>query len=113
MQAFPEKDGLHKFREWVESPDPNIFGELGTGNKLKKESLKENNDADLMKESVEGDAIKKPFGNGAVKDIFMDKHVSLNNLWFNLYDSVSIFSNILLWHPEKCEQELAYPSIIS
>lgn len=81
VHAFPEKDGLHKFREWVESPDPNIFGELGTGNKSKKESLKENNDADLMKESAEGDAIKKPFGNGAVKDIFMDKHRNVSKNW--------------------------------
>ncbi|XP_042394481.1 DNA repair protein UVH3-like isoform X2 [Zingiber officinale] len=81
VHAFPEKDGLHKFREWVESPDPNIFDELGTGKKSKKESSKENNDANLMKESVEGDAIKNPSGNGAVKDIFMDKHRNVSKNW--------------------------------
>lgn len=28
LNAFPEDDGLVKFREWVESPDPAIFGKL-------------------------------------------------------------------------------------
>ncbi|KAG6504372.1 hypothetical protein ZIOFF_036704 [Zingiber officinale] len=49
--------------------------------KSKKESSKENNDANLMKESVEGDAIKNPSGNGAVKDIFMDKHRNVSKNW--------------------------------
>ncbi|XP_054790817.1 DNA repair protein UVH3-like [Prosopis cineraria] len=26
VNAFPEEDGLLKFRQWVESPDPTIFG---------------------------------------------------------------------------------------
>ncbi|KAL0350979.1 UNVERIFIED_CONTAM: DNA repair protein UVH3 [Sesamum radiatum] len=28
VNAFPEKDGLREFREWIESPDPTILGKL-------------------------------------------------------------------------------------
>ncbi|XP_068485187.1 DNA repair protein UVH3 isoform X2 [Phaseolus vulgaris] len=32
LNAFPEEDGLLKFREWVESPDPTILGTLDAKN---------------------------------------------------------------------------------
>ncbi|PWA62278.1 XPG/Rad2 endonuclease, PIN domain-like protein [Artemisia annua] len=28
LNAFPEKDGLQKFREWIQSPDPSILGKV-------------------------------------------------------------------------------------
>ncbi|CAL9176345.1 unnamed protein product, partial [Musa hybrid cultivar] len=88
IQAFSKEDGLQKFRQWVESPDPAIFGKLDSGSHSNR-SLKENNNgADAIKRSSQEDASEesisrghddeKPTGNEAIKDIFIDKHVSFN-----------------------------------
>ncbi|CAL9176365.1 unnamed protein product, partial [Musa hybrid cultivar] len=84
IQAFSKEDGLQKFRQWVESPDPAIFGKLDSGSHSNR-SLKENNNgADAIKRSSQEDASEesisrghddeKPTGNEAIKDIFIDKH---------------------------------------
>ncbi|CAL9176357.1 unnamed protein product, partial [Musa hybrid cultivar] len=88
IQAFSKEDGLQKFRQWVESPDPAIFGKLDSGSHSNR-SLKENNNgADAIKRSSQEDASEesisrghddeKPTGNEAIKDIFIDKHDSHN-----------------------------------
>lgn len=42
VTAFPENDGLQKFREWIESPDPTIFGKLdvNSGSNVRKRGPK-------------------------------------------------------------------------
>ena len=42
MNAFPEEDGLLKFRQWVESPDPTILGRLdaNSGSNSRKKGSK-------------------------------------------------------------------------
>ncbi|KAH9604584.1 hypothetical protein KSS87_003600 [Heliosperma pusillum] len=48
VNAFPEDDGLHSFREWVDSPDPNILGKGGLqiGESAKKNGSKVTTAAD-------------------------------------------------------------------
>ncbi|KAJ8457913.1 hypothetical protein OPV22_030839 [Ensete ventricosum] len=92
IHAFPEEDGLQKFRQWVESPDPAILGKLITGSHSNRRSLKENNNgADAIRKSSQGDASEesvsrghddeKPTGNEAIKDIFIDKHRNVSKNW--------------------------------
>lgn len=84
MNAFPEEDGLHKFKEWIESPDPSILGTLGakTGLSARKRGSKasENDmtcsnssarDGSASEENIDKD-LKENIG---VKQSFMDKHV--------------------------------------
>lgn len=59
VNAFPEKDGLREFREWIESPDPSILG--------KRESKVGDTDMSCSDRGVDETQKKK--------QIFMDKHV--------------------------------------
>ncbi|WOL06745.1 DNA repair protein UVH3 isoform X1 [Canna indica] len=92
VHAFPEEDGLQKFREWIESPDPTILGKIETGSNSKRKSLKETNAAaDAMNNSVKGDAseatVSRVYGNEnstsneVIKDIFMNKHRNVSKNW--------------------------------
>ena len=81
MNAFPEEDGLHKFKEWIESPDPSILGPLGakTGlNAHKRGSKASENDTTCSNSSgsaSEENISKDLKENMAVKQSFMNKHV--------------------------------------
>ena len=88
LQAFPEEDGLQKFREWLESPDLSILGQFGsyTGSKSKRRSSKTSNVDESTDHSEESACEESGLrnhdqvaGNGVpdVKNIFMNKHVSL------------------------------------
>lgn len=97
MNAFPEEDGLRKFREWIESPDPTILGKLNVqeGSSARKRGPKfTEKDVNSTKTSTRG----SESNNGAssldqnsfqadknmlstdciddIKQIFMDKHVN-------------------------------------
>lgn len=109
LQAFPEEDGLQKFREWLESPDPSILGQFGsyTGSKsMKRSSKTSNSNVDELTDNSEESACEESglrnhgqvADNGIpdVKNIFMNKHVSpyfpslflkifLNLFWFFFY----------------------------
>lgn len=84
VRAFPEEDGLQRFREWIESPDPSILGKLNscTGSNSKKGSLKLiNKDEDGMIDDahVFPSDDRGHEGQSSVddtKEIFMSKHVS-------------------------------------
>ena len=74
VNAFPEEDGLQKFREWIESPDPAILGKLDMetsgSSKRKKPGGNES--------CVEGpDDNQSSNEKQHVKEIFMSKHVSV------------------------------------
>lgn len=127
VNAFPEKDGLHKFREWIESPDPTILkkfdAETGStvkkrgpkiidnGLKCSKSNLEEVSGSDLN--IVEGQEQQQSVTSmDDIKQIFMDKHVliMLSALLFTCHCSFVSFLFSLLLLIEKCEQELAYSS---
>lgn len=87
VNAFSEEDGLHKFREWIESPDPSILGKLDvkTGSNGKKKGSKANLKG--PKRSAEGasesdqsslqadDNQQAAEHDQDMKQIFMDNHV--------------------------------------
>nr|GMC59385.1 DNA repair protein UVH3 isoform X1 [Ipomoea batatas] len=67
LNAFPEEDGLHKFREWVESPDPTILGKIDG-----RSHAHHGNDGCILQSVDEGQKIKQ---------IFMDKHRNVSKNW--------------------------------
>ncbi|KAJ3688064.1 hypothetical protein LUZ61_017228 [Rhynchospora tenuis] len=76
VHAFPEEDGLKEFREWVESPDPNILENFDLG--LKKSSKAETNNGE-----TKGGKDGKPSttNNKDIKETFMDKHRNISKNW--------------------------------
>ncbi|KAL5974329.1 hypothetical protein ACLOJK_030993 [Asimina triloba] len=98
VHAFPEEDGLQKFREWVESPDPAIFGKLDAymGNSSRKKVSKARTDDadDSAKNANVSVTNKDDISDGQqssdnlskTKQIFMDKH-SMNQLFAHEYQS--------------------------
>ncbi|RWR77112.1 XPG/Rad2 endonuclease [Cinnamomum micranthum f. kanehirae] len=94
VNAFPEEDGLQKFREWLESPDPSILGKLNAhaGHNARKRKLKAcssgadgltNNLDDESEESVVRghDEQQSVDGLPDIKQIFMDKHRNVSKNW--------------------------------
>ncbi|RID59977.1 hypothetical protein BRARA_F03166 [Brassica rapa] len=75
VTAFPEDDGLQKFREWVESPDPTILGKTdakaGSGVKKRGSGSADNESTS----GVSADDTEE------IKQIFMDKHRKVSKNW--------------------------------
>ncbi|KAK9061726.1 hypothetical protein SSX86_018909 [Deinandra increscens subsp. villosa] len=69
INAFPEEDGLHKFREWIESPDPSILGKVD--HKEGSNTRKRGSNASAEEASTVDD----------LKQIFMDKHRNVSKNW--------------------------------
>lgn len=86
VNAFPEDDGLQKFREWLESPDPAILGRLNTHSR-KKNSKGNHIDADVPTQDAQTSSPESSgFTDSKTSDnisddkrIFMDKHVILHS----------------------------------
>ncbi|XP_029116376.1 DNA repair protein UVH3 isoform X2 [Elaeis guineensis] len=95
VHAFPEEDGLKKFKEWIESPDPAILEKLDshTGGSSRNRSSKASKDnADGMRknvglstieETVLGSHVDQPSVSGTqdIKDVFMSKHRNVSKNW--------------------------------
>ncbi|XP_047089753.1 DNA repair protein UVH3-like [Lolium rigidum] len=88
VNAFPEEDGLQKFREWIESPDPAILGkfdmETSGSSKRRKpganESCEKGNG--MQPECVEGpDDNQSSNEKQHVKEVFMSKHRNVSKNW--------------------------------
>ena len=84
VNAFPEEDGLHRFREWIESPDPSILGkfDLQAGSSSKQiQSQVGETDMNCSDAKLSGVAARDADVSGSVDDtqklkqIFMNKHV--------------------------------------
>lgn len=83
VNAFPGKDGLREFREWIESPDPSILGNLDVetgGNARKKGSKGTENIMSGSYSNAEGIScdqnVPQPVDDAEMKrQTFMDKHV--------------------------------------
>lgn len=75
LNAFPEEDGLQKFREWVESPDASILGKVNgqAGSTPRKRGSKGDVDGNLVKE--QNDSCSDFDNTQELKQYFMDKHV--------------------------------------
>uniref|UniRef100_J3LL61 DNA repair protein UVH3 n=2 Tax=Oryza brachyantha TaxID=4533 RepID=J3LL61_ORYBR len=86
--AFPEEDGLQKFREWVESPDLTLLGKLGmeSGSSSKKRKS-EGNHSDGKGSSLGPQCIEGSDDNQSsneierIKEIFMSKHRNVSKNW--------------------------------
>lgn len=86
MNAFPEEDGLTKFREWVESPDPMILGKLdvqtGSSSRNRGSKVGENNvncsNGNMDELSAPDQTVSQAMDDTQnTKQMFMDKHVLL------------------------------------
>ncbi|KAL8159752.1 hypothetical protein V2J09_001289 [Rumex salicifolius] len=78
VNAFPEEDGLSKFRKWIESPDPTILGKSGRmhrSSSKKKGSKSSSMNNEKTKDEHELDNIPK------ITQIFMDKHRKVSKNW--------------------------------
>ncbi|KAA3459375.1 DNA repair protein UVH3 isoform X3 [Gossypium australe] len=102
VNAFPEEDGLHKFREWIESPDPTILGKLNVqeessawkrGPKSTEKDVNStktstggsesnNGESSLDQNSFQADKnMQSADGIDDIKQIFMDKHRNVSKNW--------------------------------
>ncbi|XP_068642422.1 DNA repair protein UVH3 isoform X2 [Aristolochia californica] len=74
VNAFPEEEGLQKFKEWIESPDPAILGKLSSnlGGNSKQKSL-----IGGQGENVTGNRS----ADNQIKQIFMEKHRNVSKNW--------------------------------
>ncbi|GAB4854795.1 hypothetical protein Ancab_023380 [Ancistrocladus abbreviatus] len=96
INAFPEEDGLYKFREWIESPDPSILGRLGmqSGSVSKKRGSKPSDSSGSgSKSDIEGTSAPDFSASQENEDeqaaseiqktrqIFMDKHRNVSKNW--------------------------------
>ncbi|CAN6321023.1 unnamed protein product [Urochloa humidicola] len=100
VHAFPEEDGLQKFKEWFESPDPSIFGQLHmeTSSKSKKRKP-DGNDSDgkgkrLEPECDQGSDDLSSNETERIKKIFMSKHRNVSKNWHipSAFPSESVIS---------------------
>nr|GEV09196.1 DNA repair protein UVH3 isoform X1 [Tanacetum cinerariifolium] len=73
LNAFPEEDGLQKFREWIESPDPSILGKVN--GKEGSSTRKRGSNTSAEEASTVDDDINR------MKQIFMDKHRNVSKNW--------------------------------
>ncbi|GLU11233.1 hypothetical protein SLE2022_279920 [Rubroshorea leprosula] len=102
VNAFPEEDGLHKFREWIESPDPSILGTLSMqGGSTKRKRGSNLTDHDVNHGECNTGVTASSIGISAtgqctnqaeesrqsadkmddLKQIFMDKHRNVSKNW--------------------------------
>ncbi|PIA62144.1 hypothetical protein AQUCO_00200266v1 [Aquilegia coerulea] len=92
VNAFPEEDGLQKFREWLESPDPTILGKLVTQTGPDSRKKESNGPADCSKTVADVPASCGVVSEGhdnelsaddiqKTKQIFMDKHRNVSKNW--------------------------------
>lgn len=96
VNAFPGEDGLCKFREWVESPDPTILGKIGVqaGSNSKRRGSKASksgksdcktdkegtsiSDCNALQDNEDDHAIDD---NINLKQAFMDTHRNVSKNW--------------------------------
>uniref|UniRef100_A0A0A9DAE9 DNA-repair protein UVH3, putative n=1 Tax=Arundo donax TaxID=35708 RepID=A0A0A9DAE9_ARUDO len=101
VHAFPEEDGLQKFKEWIESPDPSILGKLDmeTGSRSKKRKPC-GNDSDEKGKGLESECIQGSDDKQSsreteqTKEIFMSKHRNVSKNWHipSTFPSESVIS---------------------
>ncbi|KAL2320099.1 hypothetical protein Fmac_029068 [Flemingia macrophylla] len=117
VNAFPEEDGLQKFRQWVESPDPTILGmldEKGGGSNTRKKGSKVEEKIDPSncdaKESASDQNIsyaqeqnKLPDYIQEIKQTFINKHRNVSKNWHipSSFPSETVISAYYSPHVDK------------
>ncbi|GMH07966.1 hypothetical protein Nepgr_009806 [Nepenthes gracilis] len=95
INAFPEVNGLYKFREWIESPDPMILGKLGmqsesTSKKRGSKPCDSGGGSENIVEGPSGADFNSLQGSDDkqalneiqnIRQIFMDKHRKVSKNW--------------------------------
>ncbi|XP_062106804.1 DNA repair protein UVH3 isoform X2 [Humulus lupulus] len=95
VHAFPEEDGLQKFRDWIESPDPTILGKFDNqtdstarkrGSKMGdnvKSSKSKMEEASASHENISEAQEQKQSADHTqdIKKVFMDKHRKVSKNW--------------------------------
>ncbi|XP_019460777.1 PREDICTED: DNA repair protein UVH3 isoform X1 [Lupinus angustifolius] len=91
LNAFPEEDGLVKFRQWVESPDPTILGRLDakSGSKTKKRGSEVEEKINVSKSNIEESALDPHAPEQKesldcvqeIKKTFFHKHRNVSKNW--------------------------------
>ncbi|KAL7256831.1 hypothetical protein ACSBR1_010716 [Camellia fascicularis] len=90
VNAFPEEDGLSKFLEWIESPDPTILGtfDVKPGSSSRKRGSKvSDSDVDCSNSNLEGLSASDQTVSQSMdyidntKQVFMDKHRNVSKNW--------------------------------
>lgn len=114
INAFPEENGLRQFREWIESPDPDILGKVdfpARSNLEKTASKAEDCSKSSLNCSSEG-ALDGPVDDLLkMKQQFMKKHVNFRfiiSLRYLLLEDPLYAVLILFCCSEESEQKLAY-----
>ncbi|GFQ04377.1 DNA repair protein uvh3 [Phtheirospermum japonicum] len=102
VNAFPGKDGLREFREWIESPDPSILGKLHVGKSIGKGSKGSDN-------NMSGSS-DQPDGDERIKQIFMDKHRNVSKNWnfSSSFPSDAVISAYVSPQVDKSTESLAW-----
>ncbi|KAK7395619.1 hypothetical protein VNO78_16183 [Psophocarpus tetragonolobus] len=123
VNAFPEEDGLVKFRQWVESPDPTILGRLDTksgSNTRKKGSKGEekiNSSNHNVKESLSEQNIphsqeqnKLPDYIQEIKQTFCNKHRNVSKNWHipSSFPSETVISAYYSPHVDKSTEPFTW-----
>lgn len=87
VRAFPEEDGLQKFREWVLSPDLSILEKFNpqTGSNPQKKSLKSGNKENDTRLPSSDEILRNDEtsddNNLHAKEIFMENHRNVSKNW--------------------------------
>ncbi|KAL3624214.1 hypothetical protein CASFOL_033030 [Castilleja foliolosa] len=102
VNAFPGKDGLREFREWIESPDPSILGKLHVGKHRGKGS---NGSENRMSGSSD-----QPDDDERIKQNFMDKHRNVSKNWnfSSSFPSDAVISAYISPQVDKSTESLAW-----
>ncbi|XP_052728324.1 DNA repair protein UVH3 isoform X8 [Vigna angularis] len=123
LNAFPEEDGLLKFRKWVESPDPTILGRLDAksgsnsrkkGSKVEekinslncdaKESPSEQNLPHALEQNKLPDYIQE------TKQTFFNKHRNVSKNWHipSSFPSETVISAYCSPHVDKSTEPFTW-----
>lgn len=85
LNAFPEEDGLQKFREWVELPDASILGKVdgrAGSTPRKRGSRGTKGDAEGSPAKEQNNSCSDVDNMLELKQYFMDKHVcTVTDTW--------------------------------
>ncbi|KAK4754775.1 hypothetical protein SAY87_008532 [Trapa incisa] len=84
LNAFPEEDGLQKFRQWIESPDASILGKVNgrTGSTPRKRGSRGTKGAtDGIPVMEQNDSCSDLDNIQELKQYFMDRHRNVSKNW--------------------------------
>ncbi|RDX72864.1 DNA repair protein UVH3, partial [Mucuna pruriens] len=91
VNAFPEEDGLLKFRQWVESPDPTILGRLDAKSRLntRKKGSKVEEKTNSSNCNVKESASDQNISHGQEQNVLPDYIQEIKQNFFNKHRNVS------------------------